>query len=193
MTTRKIALFLSLTLLVALSATILSAQSPAPEQDAAQAESSHQGCDWRCQLREKQAQRLEGSWDIIATINVPPGVPQPPPVVSHATFSRGGGVFGSDRTRPFSKQHGAWVHRGGNRFAMTRTEDLFDPMGNFVGIFKVNAPITITGRDEFVGVASVEFRDAAGNLTRSACATFRAARIKVEPLPDQCQNITPPQ
>jgi hypothetical protein len=193
MTIRKIALFLSLTLLVALSATLLSAQSPASEQDAAQVESFYNGCDWRCQLREKQAQRIEGSWDITATISVPPGAPQPPPVISHATFSRGGAVFGSDRTRPFSKQHGAWVHLGGNKFASTRTEDLFDPMGNFAGTFKVNLSLTVTRRDEFVGVASVEFRDAAGNLTRNACATVRAARIKVEPLAEQCQSITPPR
>jgi len=144
-------------------------------------------------LREAQSQQLEGSWDVTVTIVVPPGVPQPPPFIAHTTFSRGGGSSGSDRTRPFSKQHGAWVHLGGNRFAGTTTEDLFDATGNFAGTLKVRTLTTVTGADTFVGVANGEFRDAAGNITRSACTTTRGTRIKVEPLPDQCQSITPPQ
>ena len=191
MTARKFVLFLSLTLLIALSASLLSAQSS--EQDAAQAESSRGGCDWRCQLREKQAQQLEGSWDVTVTPAVPPGVPQPPSFIAHGTFARGGAAFGSDRQRPASKQHGAWTHIRGNQFAWTTTEDLFDPMGNFSGTIKVRVKVTITDKDAFVGVSNGEQRDANGNLTFNRCGTVRGTRIKVEPLAEQCQSITPPR
>ena len=193
MTARKIALFLTITLLITLSATFLSAQSPATEEDTVQVESSHERCDWRCQLREKQAQQLEGSWDVTVTPAVPPGVPQPPSFIAHATFARGGAAFGSDRTRPTSKQHGAWTHLRGNQFAWTTTEDLFDSMGNFSGTIKIRVKVTITDNDAFVGVSNGEQHDANGNLIFNRCGTVRGTRIKIEPLAEQCQNITPPR
>ncbi len=193
MTARKIALFLTITLLITLSATFLSAQSPATEEDTVQVESSHERCDWRCQLREKQAQQLEGSWDVTVTPAVPPGVPQPPSFIAHATFARGGAAFGSDRTRPTSKQHGAWTHIRGNQFVWTTTEDLFDSMGNFSGTIKIRVKVTITDNDAFVGVSNGEQRDANGNLIFNRCGTVRGTRIKIEPLAEQCQNITPPR
>ncbi len=145
------------------------------------------------QLRQSQAQQFEGSWDVTVTPVVPSGVPQPPSFVGHATVSRGGAFFGSDRTRPLSKQHGAWAHQGGNDFAYTFTEDLFDAMGNFAGTIKVRVRLTHTGKDTFVGVSNGEQRDAAGNLVSNRCATVRGERIKVEPLSPQCQGIVPPQ
>jgi hypothetical protein len=145
------------------------------------------------QLRQAQAQQFEGSWDVTVTPVVPPGVPQPPSFIAHSTVSRGGAFFGSDRTRPFSKQHGAWAHLGGNDFAYTVTEDLFDVMGNFAGTIRVRVHLTVTGKDTFVGVSNGEQRDAAGNLIFNRCATVRGERIKVEPLAPQCQGITPPQ
>ena len=144
-------------------------------------------------IREAQSQQLEGSWDVIITPAVPPGVPQPPSFHAYSTYARGGAGTGSDRTRPFSKQHLAWTHLGGNSFAVIHKEDLFDGMGNFAGIVTVRVRLTVTGKDEYVGVSNGEARDAAGNLIFSRCATIRGTRIKVEPLPDQCQSITPPQ
>ena len=38
-----------------------------------------------------------------------------------------------------------------------------------------------------------EFRDDADNFTGSGCGTVRGQRIKVEPLPEACQNIQPLQ
>ena len=194
-TTKSILLALTLIAVFTLSTLLLHAQTD-PEtndqitgQSEAQSESQNSHGHWR----ELQAQRLEGSWEVIVTPVVPPGVPQPPSFHAYATFARGGGLFGSDRTRPFSKQHGAWEHLGGNRFAAIHKEDLFDAMGNFAGILTVRTRSTLTGRDTYVGVANGEFRDAAGNITRSGCTTFRGTRIKVEPLPEQCQSITPPR
>jgi hypothetical protein len=151
------------------------------------------GGDWLDRLRELQSQRLEGSWDVTVTPAVPPGVPQPPSFIAHATFSRGGAAFGSDRQRPTSKQHGAWAYLGGNEFAWTTTEDLFDAMGNFAGTLKVRVKVTLTGKDELVGVSNGEQRDPGGNLIFSRCGTIRGERIKIEPLAEQCQSITPPQ
>jgi hypothetical protein len=146
------------------------------------------------QLRQAQAQRLEGSWTNTVTPVVPPGVPPVPPFRTYVTFARGGGLIGSDRNRPFgSPQHGVWTHLGGDEFASTLIQDLFDVMGNFQGTQKVLTKVTLTGPDTLVGVATAELRDAAGNVTASRCATFRAERIKVEPLAPQCRSITPPQ
>ena len=144
-------------------------------------------------IRQARARQFEGSWAVTITPAVPPGVPQPPSFRAYATVSRGGAYFGSDRTRPFSKQHGAWAHLGGNDFAFTFIEDLFDAMGNFAGIATVRARLTLNGRDEFVGVANGEQRDADGNLIFSRCSTVKGVRIKLEPLPPHCQSLTPPQ
>ena len=193
LTAKSIFFALTLVAVLAISTVFLRAQSSEQstngEQDGAHSESSHERCNWRCQ----QAQLLEGSWDVTITPAVPPGVPQLPSFMAHGSYARGGAVIGSDRTRPFSKQHGAWEHLGGNRFAFTQVEDLFDSMGNFTGTVKIRVRLTVTRRDTFVGVSNGEFHDAAGNITQSRCATVRGARIKVEPLPDQCQGITPPQ
>jgi hypothetical protein len=66
-------------------------------------------------------------------------------------------------------------------------------MGNFAGTVKVRVKLTVTDKDEFVGVSNAEERNAAGAVTAIRCGTVRGARIKVEPLAPQCQSITPPQ
>lgn len=110
------------------------------------------------------------------------------------SFARGGAAIGSDRQAPFANpQHGVWKHLRGNEFAYTFVGDNFDAMGNFQGTLKVRFKITLTGKDEFVGVDNAERRDPAGNLVFSRCNTIRGERIKIEPLPEQCQSITPPQ
>lgn len=189
MTTKKLTLSLFITLFVICAASLLHAQTSQEPNDQAQTESYGANNRWR----ELQAQRLEGSWDVTVTPFVPPGVPQPASFIAHATFARGGGSFGSDRTRPFSKQHGAWEHLGGNRFAYTHKEDLFDPMGNFDGILTVRVRLTLTAKNTFIGVANGENRDANGNVRFNRCTTVKATRILLEPLAEQCQNITPQQ
>lgn len=195
LTANSILFALLLATVLAISTAVLRAQTSQEtyDQQAEQTEAQSESQNLRGRLKELQAQRLEGSWEVIVTPVVPPWVPQPPSFHVYTTFSHGGGYTGSDRTRPFSKQHGVWEHLGGNSFAGTFKEDLFDAMGNFAGILTVRTRTTLTGRDTYVGVANGEFRDAAGNITRSACTTFRGTRIKVEPLPDQCQGITPPR
>jgi hypothetical protein len=144
-------------------------------------------------LKEHQSQKMEGSWVVTVTPVVPPGVPKPSPFRAYATISRGGALFGSDRNRPFSKQHGTWEHTEGDEFAWTLTEDLFDGTGIFVGTLKVRATITLIGKDEFVGVSNGESRDAAGNVIFDRCGTIRGERIKIEPLARQCQSVTLPK
>jgi glucose/arabinose dehydrogenase len=191
MTVRKLTLTLFITLLVILAATLLRAQTSQEAQEPTNAQAESYGLHNR--WRELQAQRLEGSWDVIVTPAVPPGVPQPPSFHAYSTFARGGAFIGSDRNRAASKQHGVWQHLGGNRFTFTLKEDLFDALGNFAGIATVRARLTLTGRDEYVGVANGEQRDANGNLLFNRCSTFKGTRIKLEPLAEQCQNIQLPQ
>lgn len=191
-TIRTILCVLTLAMLLAGAMDTLHAQSE-DELSIKQGAAQNDFLDVIERMRQAQAQQFEGSWDITVTPAVPPGVPQPPSFVGHATVSRGGAYFGSDRTRPLSKQHGTWAHLGGHDFAYTFTEDLFDGMGNFAGTIKVRVRLTVTGRDTLVGVSNGEQRDAMGNLIFNRCATIRGERIKVEPLAPQCQSITPPQ
>lgn len=196
---KKVVLALTLAAVVAaISATVPRAQSNEPptkqEQEAGPQVSSNGKCDRPCQLRERLARQLEGSWVIAVTAVVPPGAPAPPVRTNYTTFARGGGAIGSDRLAPFANpQHGAWEHRGGNEFAWTFVGDNFDATGNYLGTLKVSFKINLTGPDTFVGVDNAELRDAAGNLVLNRCNTVRGQRIKIEPLAEACQSITPPQ
>jgi hypothetical protein len=194
MARRKLSAFLIGALIIAVSASVTRAQSSVDAERQVDQSASQGGIlDVLGQIRQAQAQRFEGSWTVTVTPVVPPGAPQPPSFRAYGTASRGGAYFGSDRTRPFSKQHGAWAHLGGDDFAYTINEDLFDALGNFAGTLTVRVKLTVTGNDTFVGVANGEQRDAAGNLVFNRCTTVRGQRIKVEPLSPQCQSITPPQ
>lgn len=198
MNARRITLPLLITLMVAISITNpraqTSEQSANGAQEAAQQDAVAQPCGWLCRLRQQQAQQLEGSWEMIVTPVPPPGAPPLPSRHLYTSFARGGVYIGFDRSAPFgSPQHGVWEHQGGNEFAWTFAGDNFDVMGNFLGTIKLRAKITMTGRDTFVGVANPQVRDAAGNVILDACSTFRAERIKAEPLSERCQSITPPQ
>jgi len=132
--------------------------------------------------------QMEGSWTVIVTPVVPPGVPQPPSFHAYATAAGGGALFGSDRNRPYSKQHGVWEHLGGHDFAWTLVEDLFDAAGNFAGTIKIRVRLTMIGREEFVGSSNGEWRDADGNLIFNRCGTVRGERIQIEPLAQHCQQ-----
>ena len=148
----------------------------------------------RAQPNQPPAQRLEGSWAITVTPAPPPGAPPLPDRYVYATFARGGGAIGSDRGLPFSSpQHGVWEHLGGNEFAYTFIQDLFDAAGSFQGTLQVKQRIILTSDDEFVGVANPQIRDAAGNLTLDACSTFKAERLTTGPLAPRCQSLSPPQ
>jgi hypothetical protein len=193
-TTGKLVFTLILAGMIAIPLLILRAQSyqhVTEEEALAQQLENRIGGGWLERLRELQAQQLEGSWDVTVTPAVPAGVPQPPSFHAYASLSRGGAFFGSDRNRPFSKQHGTWTHQGGNEFAWTFREDLFDSAGAFAGILTVRARVIVTGPNEFVGVSNGEQRDAAGNLIFNRCSRIKGARIQIEPLAPQCQSLSP--
>jgi hypothetical protein len=192
MTTRRIIFALILAGIIVIPTATLRAQT-IDEQTTEQTASFGGILDILDQIRQAQAQRLEGSWVVTITPAVPPGVPQPPSFRAYATFARGGALIGTDTRRLFNIQHGAWKHLGGNEFAFTVIEELVDVMGNFAGTVKIRVKLTVTGANEWVGVSSAEERNAAGGLVTIRCGTVRAARITVEPLPQQCQSITPPQ
>ncbi len=195
LTAKNILFALTLAAVLAISTALLRAQTSqeANEQSAEQMGAQTEANTSHGRWRELQAQRLEGSWEVTGDAVVPPGVPQPPSFHAYETFTRGGALIGSDRQRPASKQHGTWAYLGGNKYAWTFKEDIFDAMGNFDGVLTLRFRATLTGRDEFVGVANSELRNANGDLIRNRCATGKGRRIMLEPLPEQCQNITPPR
>jgi hypothetical protein len=190
---KSILLALTLVAVITLSAFLLHAQTNPNDQVTQQSEGQSESSASRGSFRELQSQRLEGSWEVTGDAVVPPGVPQPPSFHAYETFTRGGALIGSDRQRPASKQHGTWAHLGGNKYAWTFKEDFFDAMGNFDGVLTLRFRATLTGRDEFVGVANSELRNANGDLIRNRCATGKGRRIMLEPLSEQCQGITPPR
>ena len=192
MTTRKIISALILAGMIVIPTATLRAQT-SDEQTIDQTASFGGILEILDQIRHAQAQRLEGSWVVTITPAVPPGVPQPPSFRAYGTFARGGAMIGTDTRRLFNIQHGAWEHLGGREFGFTFIEELVDAMGNFAGTAKVRVKLTVTDKDEFVGVSNLEERNAAGIVTAIRCGTVRGARIKVEPLAPQCQIITPPQ
>ena len=194
MIARRIFLAFIFAALLIVSTAVARTQSGKPEQQAMQPPSQGGLLDVLERIREAQAQQLEGSWVITVTAVVPPGVPPPPVRTAYVTFARGGASILSDRLAPFANPgHGAWEHRGSNEFLWTFIGDNFNAMGNFVGTLKVRNKLSVTGPDTFSGVNNSEARDAAGNLLFSGCNTVQGQRIKVEPLPEQCQSITPPQ
>lgn len=190
---QNILLALTLGAVIALSTFLLHAQTSPNDQITQQSEVQSESQTSHGGLRELQAQRLEGSWELTGNAVVPPGVPPPPPFHAYETFTRGGALIGSDRARPASKQHGTWAYLGGNKYAWTFKEDIFDAMGNFDGVLTIRFRATLTARDEFVGVANSELRNANGDLIRNRCATGKGRRIMLEPLPELCQGITPPR
>ncbi|MGH9846533.1 MAG: hypothetical protein ACREEM_48160 [Blastocatellia bacterium] len=193
MIAKRIFLALTLAAVVAISATVAQAQSTDTDPSANQPAGQGGILDILERLKQAQAQQLESSWVVTVTPVVPPGVPQPPSFRAYSTFARGGAYIGTDTRRLFNIQHGAWAHTGGNEFAFTFIEELVDVMGNFAGTLKLRVKLTVTGANEYVGVANAEERNAAGVVTTIRCATIRGARITVEPLAPQCQSITPPQ
>jgi len=134
---------------------------------------------------------LKGSWINTVSPILPPGAP-PVSFQTYVTVSGGGAFIGSDRTKPFaSPQHGTWVHVRGHEYAWTFVQDIFDPAGTFVGTFKGRSRVELVGKNEYVGVANVEQRDASGNLVFNRCARFRGVRIVVEPLAPPCDGLAP--
>lgn len=195
---QNILLALTLGAVIALSTFLLHAQTNPNDQVTQPSEAQSESHASRGGLRELQAQRLEGAWTYTVTPVVPPGVPQPPSQRAFITIARGGGISVYIRTGPsgpfYSEQHGVWEYLGGNEFALTAIRDEFDAQGNFLGTGKINTKLRLTGKDGFVGVGSREFRDPAGNIADIIrCATIKAERIKIEPLAQQCQSITPPR
>ncbi len=183
LTTKSLLITLTLAMVFAISTALLHAQTSQETnnqftgQSEAQSESQSSHGGWR----EAQAQRVEGSWDIVVTPSVPPGVPQPPSFNVYGTFARGSAFIGTDRAQPLP-QHGVWQHQGGNRFAYTFKQDTLDRQGNFTGVFQVNAQLRLTGNDVFVGTAGGVQRDPNGNVVVIRCATIRGTRIKLEPV-----------
>jgi hypothetical protein len=182
--TSKIIYFaLILVIIAAISATVLRAKpsdEPTRKQD--------------LQATGNKAERLEGAWVVTVSAVVPPGGTPPPSRTAYLSFARGGVAILYERQAAFvNPAYGVWEHVRGNDFAFTVITDAFDSTGNLLGTVKIRNQISVNSPDEFASVGNLEVRDPAGNLLFSRCATARGERIKVEPLAEHCQGITPPQ
>jgi len=106
------------------------------------------------------AQSLEGAWLISISV-----------VGVSSTFTIDMEVFdnkGSYHIIPSSKSEsegaGAYVRTGNAEFRSTHTQILYDPQGNFAGVAKVVAVLTLgPGGDALTGRYRVVFLDATGN------------------------------
>jgi hypothetical protein len=70
-------------------------------------------------------------------------------------------------------------------------QDVFDSAGTFLGTFKARSRVRLIEKNEYVGVANVEQRDASGNLILARCARQRGVRIAVEPFAPPCEGLEP--
>lgn len=122
---------------------------------------------------------IEGSWR--ARVTVAPGAT----IDALVTYSPGGGLVESDALFPPSvvtAGHGSWEFAG-RAFNNTFIKLSFNPQGQFTGTIKVREKITLSfNKNEYTGVGTAEFFDAAGNLLLSVDFTTQATRVRVEPI-----------
>jgi hypothetical protein len=119
---------------------------------------------------------VEGTWRVIVT---PEGGT---PFHALATFGRGGTVAESSAGGDNDKGgQGVWTRTGGRTFGFTLEQFQYNAAGQFLGTFKVRESDSFGDSfDSYSGVATLEFRDPAGNLVFTACARSHATRMTVE-------------
>jgi hypothetical protein len=119
---------------------------------------------------------IEGTWSAIVTFDGGSFAP----FRSLESFSGGGTMVQSSAVGDKSNQ-GVWKKTGGRTFIYTFEGFQFDPAGNFLGTLKVRQTAELDqSSNSYSGVATVEFRDATGNLVETSCARTRAIRMVAE-------------
>jgi hypothetical protein len=183
MTARKISLLLTVTLLVAITATVMRAQSSEGGANAERPATppAAQGgiLDVIEQTRQAQAQRLEGTWRVqLTTVNCQTGAAAPATGKSLNTFARGG-VMVAAPALPGPPLLGVWKHVEGQRFTNTVEGFRLNPDGTYAGMVKIKADLKLEeGFNEFTAADVFEFFDADGNSVGKGCLTRRGRRIE---------------
>lgn len=183
MTTRKISLLLIATLLVAITAAVMRAQSsegrPEAERQATQPAAQGGIIDVIEQIKQAQAQRLEGTWRVQLTpVNCQTGAAAPATSQSLNTFARGGSMVAAPAL-PGPPLLGVWKHVEGQRFTNTVEGFRLNPDGTYAGMVKIKADLKLEeGFNEFTATDVFEFFNANGNSVGKGCLTRRGRRIE---------------
>jgi hypothetical protein len=134
------------------------------------------------------SQQLSGSW--FGELNIP-NFPQ---LRVFMAYSPDGSILATSSNNPDLESHqfGAWVRTGDRLFSLTVVGFLFDGKGNYVGIRKIRATISLTAAlNEFQGDGQADILDPAGNVVASIPAlTVHGIRITVEPAVSQAASTS---
>jgi hypothetical protein len=185
MTARKIYLLLIASLLVAITATVMNAQSSEGSADAERrvTQPAAQGGipDPVEQMGQPPEQRLEGTWRVqLTTVNCQTGggVAAPATGKSLNTFARGGSMVAAPAL-PGPALLGVWKHVEGRRFTNTVEGFRLNPDGTYGGMVKIKADLILEeGFNEFTATDVFEFFDANGNSVGKGCLTRKGQRIE---------------
>jgi hypothetical protein len=134
------------------------------------------------------SQQLSGSW--IGELNIP-NIPQ---LRVFMVYSADGSILATSSNNPDLESHqfGAWVRTGDRLFSLTVLGFLYDGKGNYVGIRKIRATISLTAAlNEFQGDGQADILDPAGNVIASIpTLTVHGIRIVVEPTASQAATAS---
>ena len=127
-----------------------------------------------------RARRIEGTWLAQATLrdcNTGAEIPNSTFPALH-TFLSGGAMLSNTANSNLSTGHGVWTHAGGGSFKNTVRLFAFGPGGALMGIATVNRDIILSPDSQSLTSDDVsEFRDLAGNLIGSRCASVTGQRL----------------
>jgi hypothetical protein len=172
MTTRKTTLSLIAALLVAITPTVMRAQSIQPAvQDGTR--------DAVKPLRQPPEQRLEGTWLLEVTRrNCQTGAAESATVQSLNAYARGGSMVVVPGI-PGPTILGAWEHTGGRTFTRTMMGFRFNPDGTSGGLVRVKGIIEVSeSSNQFTVTDTFEFLDANGNLITKGCVVGTGRRLE---------------
>lgn len=132
-------------------------------------------------------QRLEGAWLLDVTPTSIEVGPLQPPFKGVLSFTREGGVVGSDTSvlPPGIKATfpvGEWARIGNREFSMTFVL-LLSSDGQFAGTSKLRSTLQLSENGEtFTGEWRADVTDPGGNQINSLRGVFEGKHIRVEPL-----------
>ncbi len=109
-----------------------------------------------------------------------------------ASFTSDGIIIGSGQADvslspdlpAITAQHGAWTYVGGRQFAFTLVCVQYDvPTGEYRGLIKINGVVTVNDAgDRYSSMVQVKVFDAGGNVVDTFSFPSEATRIDVEPM-----------
>lgn len=124
--------------------------------------------------------RIEGTWLLQATLrqcDTGAEIPNSTLPALH-TFLAGGAMLSNPASNGLTTGHGVWTHAGGDSFKNTIRLFAFGSGGTLMGIATVNRDIILSPDGQSLTSNDVsEFRDPAGNLIGSRCASVTGERL----------------